>query len=150
MEKNEVIEEKSIVVELILLAVIIMIPLGISAWGNYLNKQAFKDCSVEATGYVSDVYVEDYLSAPYHGGEVTTKYRTYVTYSFDVGDNTYSIVIRADGTKTNYPTVMLFRYNPDNPREFYWDMSEWKGKDEPDWYYCNGSDATSRMYITMY
>ena len=151
MEKNEIIkEEKSILFEVIVLVVLLAIPLSLLAWGNYLNKQAFKHCSVEVTGYVSDVHVEDNLHAPYRGGEVTTRHRTYVTYSFDVDDNSFSVVIRTEGTKTDYPTVILFRYNPDNPGEFYWDMSEWKGKSEPDWYYCNGTDATSRMYITMY
>ena len=64
--------------------------------------------------------VEPYLYAPYHGGEVRTKYKTHVTYSFTVDEYTYSINYTFEGIVNTYPDVIDIIYNPDNPDEFWY------------------------------
>lgn len=77
-----------------------------------------KNQSIATVSYES---VEPYLYAPYHGGEVQTKYKTHVTYSFTVDEYTHSINYAFEGTVNNYPNVIDVIYNPDNPNEFWYD-----------------------------
>lgn len=128
-------KDKEPIIEIILLSLIIIIPVAFSGYGKWLERKAMERCSEEVLGYVAGVYVDDYLYAPYHGGEVTTKYNTYVTYAFDTGDETYSVVMKAYYNKVDYPKVMSFKYNPDDPSEFFWDVSEWNSHTSPEWRY---------------
>lgn len=106
--------------------------LSIAVTGNVWESKFKNKCTEEVVGYVSNEYVEDYLYAPYHGGEVQQRYKTHVTYSFDVDETRYNVYMQHPGYFT-YPEAMVFRYNPDNPTEFIYDVSEWYGEDKPDW-----------------
>ena len=100
--------------------------------GNVWESKFKNKCTEEVVGYVSNEYVEDYLYAPYYGGVVQELHKTHVTYSFDVDGTRYNVYMQHPGYFT-YPEVMVFRYNPDNPTEFIYDVSEWYGEDKPDW-----------------
>lgn len=106
--------------------------LVVSILGNIWRTRFVDECTEEVVGYVSNNYVEDYLYAPYHGGIVEERHRVHVTYSFDVDDIRCSIHMQHPDY-AEYPDTMVFKYNPDNPTEFIYDVSEWYGEDEPDW-----------------
>lgn len=104
----------------------------ISILGNIWRSRFVDECTEEVVGYVSSSHVEDYLYAPYLGGRVEERHKTNVTYSFDVDDTKCSVHMQHYNC-AEYPDTMVFRYNPDNPTEFIYDVSEWYGKDEPVW-----------------
>lgn len=106
--------------------------LVIAIIGNSWESKFKNKCTEEVIGYVSNEYIEDYLYAPYHGGRVEERHRTHVTYSFDVDGTKYSVHMQYYGYHT-YPGTMVFKYNPDNPTEFIYDVSEWYGEDKPNW-----------------
>lgn len=54
------------------------------------ENQSIARCTESTIATVSYESVEPYLYAPYHGGEVQTKYKTHVTYSFTVDEYTHS------------------------------------------------------------
>ena len=91
-----------------------------SLWACQEN-QSIARCTESTIATVSHESVEPYLYAPYHGGEVQTKYKTHVTYSFTVDEYTHSINYTFEGTVNNYPNVIDVIYNPDNPNEFWYD-----------------------------
>lgn len=128
-------KDKAPILEMIILSLIIIIPVAFSGYGKWLEHKAMDRCSEEVLGYVADVHVEDYLYAPYYGGVVTTKYNTYVTYAFDTGEETYIVIMKAYYNRVDYPKVMSFKYNPDDPSEFFWDVSEWNEHESPEWRY---------------
>lgn len=85
------------------------------------ENQSIARCTESTIATVSYESVEPYLYAPYHGGEVQTKYKTHVTYSFTVDEYTHSINYAFEGTVNNYHNVIDVIYNPDNPNEFWYD-----------------------------
>lgn len=132
---NKQINKELTLLYVAILIVFLVIPVLFSGYGHWLKNKAMDRCSEEVLGYVFNVYVEDYLYAPYYGGVVTTKYNTYVTYAFDVGEETYTATMKAYYNKVDYPKVMSFKYNPNDPSEFFWDVSEWDGQESPNWVY---------------
>ena len=120
----------------VLVSILIIVMFGgflsIAVTGNLWASKFKNKCTEEVVGYVSNEYVEDYFYAPYHGGAVQERYRTHVTYSFDVDGTRHNVYMQHPGYFT-YPEVMVFRYNPDNPTEFIYDVSEWYGEDKPNW-----------------
>ena len=120
---------------MIIFSLIIVILVIFSGYGKWVEHKVMDRCSEEILGYAADVHVEDYLYAPNLGGVVTTKYNTYVTYAFDVGEETYTIIMKAYYNRVDYPKVMPFKYNPNDPSEFFYDVSEWNEHESPEWRY---------------
>lgn len=117
---------------------LIIVCLGILlVYGNFKHEQKFNNCSEEVTGYLIDSSEKEYQYVGYMGGRVQTGYETYLLYGFDVDDITHTIGLKVYG-RYEPPSVMLFRYNPDNPGEFYFNPSEIKGYEVNDWLYHNG------------
>lgn len=107
-----------IIVALILVGCIfLLISVGIPTAKLWFN------CTEEACATMSDVYVEDYLYAPFHGGQVTEKHRTHVSYVFDDGITKHTIHKTYPDLYNEYPTSIKIKYNPSNPNEFWFDNS---------------------------
>ena len=95
--------------------------MALAVYGHVRKNQSIARCTESTIATVSYESVEPYLYAPYHGGEVQTKYKTHVTYSFTVDEYTHSINYTFEGTVNNYPNVIDVIYNPDNQNEFWYD-----------------------------
>lgn len=102
-------------------AILLIILVALAVYGHVRKNQSIARCTESTIATVSYESVEPYLYAPYHGGEVQTKYKTHVTYSFTVDEYTHSINYTFEGTVNNYPNVIDVIYNPDNPNEFWHD-----------------------------
>lgn len=102
-------------------AILLIILVALAVYGHVRKNQFIARCTESTIATVSYESVEPYLYAPYHGGEVQTKYKTHVTYSFTVDEYTHSINYAFEGTVNNYPNVIDVIYNPDNPNEFWYD-----------------------------
>lgn len=102
-------------------AILLIILVALAVYGHVRKNQSIARCTESTIATVSYESVEPYLYAPYHGGEVQTKYKTHVTYSFTVDEYTHSIKYTFEGTVDNYPSVIDVIYNPDNPNEFWYD-----------------------------
>lgn len=102
-------------------AILLIILVVLAVYGHVKKNQSIARCTESTIATVSYESVEPYLYAPYHGGEVQTKYKTHVTYSFTVDEYTHSINYAFEGTVNNYPNVIDVIYNPDNPNEFWYD-----------------------------
>lgn len=102
-------------------AILLVILVALAVYGHVRKNQSIARCTESTIATVSYESVEPYLYAPYHGGEVQTKYKTHVTYSFTVDEYTHSINYTFEGTVNNYSNVIDVIYNPDNPNEFWYD-----------------------------
>lgn len=102
-------------------AILLIILVALAVYGHVRKNQSIARCTESTIATVSYESVEPYLYAPYHGGEVQTKYKTHVTYSFTVDEYMHSINYVFEGTVNNYPNVIDVIYNPDNPNEFWYD-----------------------------
>ena len=98
--------------------------------------QSIARCTESTIATISYENIEPYLNAPYHGGEVSTRYRTYVTYSFTVDEYTYSINYKYENIVNTYPDVIDIIYNPDDPNEFWYNHAVISnpGTTEIEWY----------------
>lgn len=115
----------------------VLILVGLCIYGAHLGDSARERCSSTTDAKLVDCEVEEYLYAPYHGGRVTTRYTTYGSYMFAVGENEIYIPISKDG-KEPFPETIQIKYNPDVPTEFFYDTTDigiLLGKDK--WIYHN-------------
>lgn len=106
-----------------LLVVMLIIGGALGLYGHVKATQSIDRCTESTIATISYENVESYLCAPYHGGEVSTRYRTYVTYSFTVDEYTYSINYKYENIVNTYPDVIDIIYNPDNPNEFWYNYA---------------------------
>ncbi len=101
-------------------AILLVILVILAVYGHIKKNQSIARCTESTIATVSYENVEPYLYAPYHGGEVRTKYKTHVTYSFTVDEYTYSINYTYESIVNTYPDVIDVIYNPDDPDEFWY------------------------------
>ena len=80
-------------------------------------------CSAETQAYLVDENIEEYLYAPYHGGRVSTRYNTHLTYVVDFGSVSYSIKLSMPGKKVATITLPV-KYNPEDVSEFMYCTEE--------------------------
>lgn len=117
---------------------VIMVIIGgaLGLYGHVKAAQSIARCTESTIATISYENVESYLNAPYHGGEVSTRYRTYVTYSFTVDEYTYSINYKYENIVSTYPDVIDIIYNPNDPNEFWYNHAVISNPDttEIEWY----------------
>lgn len=103
------------------LGIVVVIIMGILGfYGHFKEDQSIARCTESTIATISYENVQPYLYAPYHGGEVQTRYKTYVKYSFTVDEYTYSIDCAFEGKVNVYPDTVDIIYNPDDPNEFWY------------------------------
>ena len=111
--------------------------IGIGLYGSFIHDDAVSKCTASTVATVYSEDVESYLYAPYHGGEVVTKYRTNVKYAFTVDSDTYTIGCTFLGQYNDYPESIDVIYNPDNPDEFFYNHNAISNPEsaEVDWWH---------------
>lgn len=116
-------EKLSITQKIGILLLVIMTAIIIISIGKYKQKASLLRCTESAIATMSYEYVESYLYAPYHGGDVTTRYKTYVNYAFDIDGTTHTIRFVFPGKRIDYPNAVDVIYNPDDPTEFWYNKA---------------------------
>lgn len=95
--------------------------------GANMMDNAIKRCSEEIAVGHGNVSTTSELVAPYHGGRVFTRYSHSTTYSWEVNGEKYSFRASMSMTRTptwEFPGIIIIRYNPENPDEYWIDCKE--------------------------
>ena len=79
------------------------------------------------TAMLTDASETSYLYAPYHGGKVQTRYEYFLTYTYIVDGEEYTIKVKRN---TSYkPADIKLKYNPENPYEIFIDKDAFIPRD---------------------
>lgn len=113
-----------VAIVLILLACVIG-----TAVSDFKEKERFERC----TSFINAALIRENIDtremAPYHGGPIYDQYLTVGKYSWEVNGVQYSFSVNKikDKMAAECPAIVLIKYNPDNPDEYYIDATELSG-----------------------
>lgn len=122
------------VIGLVVAILILVLPLVIvSAIGHAWYSDKLDRCYEYVVVPVSESGSKSYLYAPYHGGRVETHYEYYTIYATIIDGKRYWVTAKSY-SPLDKNSFVLFRYNPDNYEENFFDMSAIGGQDLVDPY----------------